>query len=136
MLEAQRGRRGELSSSNAGEMELGPVEVAGFILAGSAASALASAFCTPLDVVKTRIATGILRANTPLHVALSQIYVQEGLHGLFAGVNSRIVGSSLFGGIGFASFEMFKTLLGYQDLRRSSSAVEPAGTHQEVEGAL
>ena len=105
-------------------LELSPVEVAGFVIAGSAASAFASALCTPLDVVKTRIATGVLRANAPLHVALSQIYAQEGLHGLFAGVNSRIVGSSLFGGIGFASFEMFKTLLGYQDLKTSGTTAQ------------
>jgi hypothetical protein len=96
-----------------------------YIMAGSTASAFASACCTPLDVVKTRISIGVVAPGTPLTKALASIYKEEGLHGLFAGINSRILGSSLFGGIGFASFESFKALLGVDsDSSRSISTID------------
>ena len=109
------------SPSSSFSSDLTAAEVMGFVLAGSVASAFASAICTPLDVVKTRIATGILPSSTSLVGGLRTIFAQEGLHGLYAGMNGRIMGSSLFGGIGFASFETFKMMLGYEDLKRSST---------------
>lgn len=76
-------------------------------------------------MVKTRIATGMIPPGTSLPAAVRLIYAREGRNGLFAGVSSRIVGSSLFGGIGFASFEAFKTLLGYHDLKQTVPAPIP-----------
>jgi solute carrier family 25 S-adenosylmethionine transporter 26 len=154
MVLRQREKRTNSRSGLKGQVQgedLTALEVAGFVLAGSAASAFASTCCTPLgmchvcaqcvrmvlrplslpsappqlsnapprppktDVVKTRIATGMIPPGTSLPAAVCLIYAREGLNGLFAGVSSRIVGSTLFGGVGFASFEAFKILLGYDN---------------------
>ena len=81
------------------------------MLPGGVASALSSAFCTPFDVVKTRIAAGMLPPGSPIIKAVVQIGRSEGARGLFAGVESRLLWSALFGGLGFTCFEYFKHAL-------------------------
>lgn len=83
------------------------------LLAGAIASGLASVATTPLDVVKTRLATGMIPAGTSVFRAIGNIAREEGLMGLYAGAELRIFSSALFGGVGFSTFEIFKTLLGY-----------------------
>ena len=101
-----------------------------YLIAGATASAFASAACTPLDVVKTRISTGRIVAGTPLIQSLRDIARDEGIHNLYAGVNSRILGSALFGGIGFTSFEFFKEALRVNDdsIRGSRSSKSDSST--------
>ena len=67
---------------------------------------------TPLDVVKTRLATGVVPPGTPVFQAMKSIVAIEGVGGLFAGVQARVLMSALFGGVGFASFEACKRHLG------------------------
>ena len=43
---------------------------------------------------------------------MRSIVAREGLGGLFAGVQARVLMSALFGGVGFASFEACKRHLG------------------------
>jgi Mitochondrial carrier protein len=43
---------------------------------------------------------------------MKSIVAKEGLGGLFAGVQARVLMSALFGGVGFASFEACKRHLG------------------------
>lgn len=81
---------------------------AGILFAGAVASALSSACTTPLDVVKTRLATGKLERGTKVFAAISDIARKEGLRGLYSGVQERAMWSALFGGIGLASFETCK----------------------------
>jgi solute carrier family 25 S-adenosylmethionine transporter 26 len=83
----------------------------GFFVAGAIASGVSSGLTTPLDVVKTRIATGLLPSNIPIFKAIIEIGKREGLGGLYGGVRARALHSGLFGSIGFVSFETFKHLL-------------------------
>ena len=87
------------------------LEKVGFLVAGAVASALASTLTTPLDVVKTRLATGQIAAGTPILACLRGIVRADGARGLFVGVQERLLLSGLFGGVGLASFEIFKQYL-------------------------
>jgi hypothetical protein len=82
------------------------------MLAGGVASALASIATTPFDVVKTRLATGVVPPGTSIVYALREIARKEGIQGLYAGVQARLLYSAAFGGIGFACFEGCKKLVG------------------------
>lgn len=84
----------------------------GYAIAGGCASSLSSLLTTPIDVVKTRLATGLLPPHTPILGALRMIAKTEGIPALFAGAQARIVLSALFGAVGFVSFEKAKELLG------------------------
>ena len=99
-----------------------------YLIAGATASAFASAACTPLDVVKTRISTGRIAAGTPLIQCLRDIARDEGVHNLYAGVNSRLLGSALFGGIGFTSFEFFKQALHVNDDDDDSNSISKSSS--------
>lgn len=70
---------------------------------------------TPLDVVKTRLATGVVPSGTPVFKAMQRIVATEGMGGLFAGVQARVLMSALFGGVGFATFEACKRYLGVEN---------------------
>eukprot|EP01041_Mallomonas_annulata_P002888 gene2888-5667_t len=87
-----------------------------YILAGAIASATSSAITTPFDVIKTKIATGVLPAKTPLITAMKEIIRREGIIGLYSGIQPRLVWSALFGGVGFACFETFKMFLNIQEI--------------------
>lgn len=81
----------------------------GILMVGAAASALSSACTTPLDVVKTRIATGKITHGSGVIRAVRDIFRTEGIRGLYSGVQERAVWSALFGGVGLATFESFKS---------------------------
>lgn len=88
----------------------------GYLVAGTLSSITSSAFTTPFDVVKTRIATGVLPAGSPVLASIVSISRAEGLGGLYAGFQARLLWSGLFGGIGFSCFEAFKQVLANQEL--------------------
>ena len=85
-----------------------------FFLAGACAGALASGVMTPVDVIKTRMATG----TCPVDVKSCFLYVvkDEGLAGLYSGAGSRMFFSGAFSAIGFGTFEFAKGLLGVSSL--------------------
>jgi len=83
----------------------------GYLIAGASASMLSSALTTPFDVIKTRLALGVIAPGTPVFQALRSIAKKEGIKGLYAGVQERILWSSLFGGVGFCAFEKCKEVL-------------------------
>eukprot|EP01035_Chromulina_nebulosa_P017495 gene17495-23050_t len=83
-----------------------------YLLAGGIASMLSSAATTPIDMIKTRFATGVIPAGTPIWQALVDVAKTEGVSGLYAGVHVRLLYSAAFGGVGFYCFEACKKLLG------------------------
>lgn len=86
------------------------------LTAGAVASCVASAATTPFDVVKTRIATGLLPPGTSALRAIAAIGSSEGSSALFAGMSSRVLWSALYGGIGLTIYDICK------------AAMEPATT--------
>lgn len=88
----------------------------GYLVSGTLSSSLASFLTTPFDVVKTRIATGVLPRGSKVFPSLVLIAKKEGFSGLFAGVQARLIWSGLFGGIGFTCFEKCKELLGVTEI--------------------
>jgi len=71
-------------------------------------SALSSILTTPIDVVKTRLATGMLAPGAPVWRSIWLISRDEGLSVLYAGAGERVLWSALFGGIGLSCFEYCK----------------------------
>ena len=49
-----------------------------YLIAGASASMLSSALTTPMDVIKTRFATGVISPGTPILQALQTIAKNEG----------------------------------------------------------
>lgn len=82
-----------------------------YLIAGSIASSISSGLTTPLDVIKTRISTGLLPPSTGVLSALKMIARTEGYPVLYKGLQARMIWSALFGGIGFYSFEKCKEYL-------------------------
>ena len=88
-----------------------PRNLAQFLLAGALAGGIASGITTPLDVVKTRLSTGVLSTGTNVLPALKHIAVSQGVRGLYVGVRPRVLWSALGTGVGFGSYELCKALL-------------------------
>jgi hypothetical protein len=82
----------------------------GLFAAGAIAGAMASGVMTPVDVLKTRLATG----TCPVGVKNCMLHVvkEVGWEGLYAGAGSRMMWSGAFGAIGFGTFEFAKDFLG------------------------
>jgi len=82
----------------------------GLFAAGALSGVFASALMTPVDVLKTRIATG----TCPVDMSNCAVHVikESGFKALYAGVGSRMVCSGLFSAIGFGVFEGSKKWLG------------------------
>eukprot|EP00536_Pseudo-nitzschia_multiseries_P007341 jgi/Psemu1/240156/estExt_Genewise1.C_1720043 len=93
------------------------LRAAGTFLAGAVAGSTSSFVMTPIDVVKTRMATG----SCPLGVRSCMLHViqETGWKGLYAGAGSRVLWSGAFSAIGFGTFELVKGCLG---VSASSSA--------------
>lgn len=83
-----------------------------FFLAGAVAGALASGLMTPLDVVKTRLATGTCPVD--MSPCFWHVLQQDGWSGLYAGAGSRMIWSGAFSAIGFGTFEWAKSMLGVE----------------------
>lgn len=81
---------------------------------GAISGATASAIMTPVDVVKTRIATGMLDSKLGVSGALLKLAAEEGKKGLFAGCKARMLGAALFSSVGFTAYEYCKLFFGCQ----------------------
>jgi solute carrier family 25 S-adenosylmethionine transporter 26 len=75
------------------------------------ASGLSSGITTPLDVIKTRLATGMLPPGSPVIQSILHIAKSEGVRALYAGVQARVLWSAMYGGIGLTCFEATKRIL-------------------------
>eukprot|EP01039_Chlorochromonas_danica_P000730 gene730-793_t len=81
-------------------------------VAGAVASSIASGVTTPFDVLKTRLATGLLSPGSRLLPSLVSIARTEGVGALYRGMQARMVWAALYGGIGLTTYEFSKKLLG------------------------
>lgn len=88
-----------------------PLSSMELIIAGSLSGALSSSCTTPLDVLKSRMATGVIQPGTSLPMAVREIVRKEGVKGLFSGLQPRVLWSALFSAIGFTSYEICKAWL-------------------------
>lgn len=83
-----------------------------FLFCGGLASSLSAAVTTPLDVIKSRLAVGLIPPGTPIASAIQLIVDKDGYKALYKGIKARMLWSALFGGIGFYTFEICKSYLG------------------------
>jgi solute carrier family 25 S-adenosylmethionine transporter 26 len=92
----------------------------GLFAAGAVAGACASGFMTPIDVIKTRLATG----TCPVGVqnCFRHVIQEMGWRGLYAGTGSRMMWSGAFSAIGFGTFELVKGALGVADTAANGSS--------------
>ncbi|TYI66307.1 hypothetical protein E1A91_D09G214300v1 [Gossypium mustelinum] len=84
------------------------------LVCGALSGSTAAFFTTPFDVVKTRLQTqipGSLSRYNNVHHALQDIWMHEGLNGLYRGLIPRLVMYTTQGALFFASYESFKQLL-------------------------
>jgi solute carrier family 25 (mitochondrial S-adenosylmethionine transporter), member 26 len=77
--------------------------VPGFV-AGAFAGAAASFLLTPLDVVKTKIATGTCPVD--LQSCAQQVVQHGGVGALWTGAGARVLSSTLFSALGLGTFEL------------------------------
>uniref|UniRef100_A0A0K8TN89 Putative mitochondrial carrier protein pet8 n=1 Tax=Tabanus bromius TaxID=304241 RepID=A0A0K8TN89_TABBR len=78
------------------------------VLAGGAAGATASAFTTPLDVVKTLLNTQEVGLTRGMRDAIKKIYTMAGPFGFFKGLGARILYSMPATAICWSTYEFFK----------------------------
>lgn len=69
---------------------------------------------TPVDVMKTRMATGTCPVDLP--GCLQHVIEEGGVSGLYMGAGSRIIWSTVFAAIGFGMLETAKGWLGVSDV--------------------
>ncbi|KAK8480351.1 hypothetical protein V6N11_036396 [Hibiscus sabdariffa] len=84
------------------------------LVCGALAGSTAAFFTTPFDVVKTRLQTqipGSLSRYNNVYHALQDIWMHEGLKGVYRGLVPRLVMYTTQGALFFASYEFFKQLL-------------------------
>ena len=99
-------------------------------LAGALAGAIASGCMTPVDVIKTRLATGTLPTVTGGFVSsLHSLLETEGWKALYAGAPSRMIWSGAFSAIGFGTFEAAKSALGVEKPRTGTTCTPPRVNH-------
>jgi hypothetical protein len=94
-----------------------------YLVSGAVASSLSSGLTTPFDVIKTRIATGMIAPKTSVLSACRTIIKTEGYAALYRGIQARMIWSALFGGIGFYTFEKCKIILNVPDNFKRSITV-------------
>lgn len=95
---------------------------AGSVLAGAVAGVVASGLMTPMDVVKTKLATGALSRELSILQCLRKVAATEGILGLYAGLQGRVIWSALFSAIGFGTFEFAKERLGAGQMQLNEQA--------------
>ncbi|XP_026474554.1 S-adenosylmethionine mitochondrial carrier protein homolog [Ctenocephalides felis] len=89
---------------------LNPLKVS---LCGALAGGIAAAATTPLDVVKTRIMLAELsssKVNLKILSVLKNIYRENGISGLFAGIVPRVLWITIGGAIFFGSYDLSKRM--------------------------
>jgi solute carrier family 25 S-adenosylmethionine transporter 26 len=84
----------------------------GLFAAGAIAGAVSSGLMTPVDVLKTRMATGTCPVGSTAKSCMVHIAKESGWQGLYAGAGSRMMWSGAFSAIGFGTFESVKGMLG------------------------
>jgi len=110
------------------------MRTAGTFLAGALAGSTSSFIMTPIDVVKTRLATG----SCPLGVKSCMAYVIKdvGWKGLYAGAGSRVLWSGAFSAIGFTTFELVKGYLGVSTSSSTSSSLSKNYENEAVVSSI
>lgn len=104
------------------------------VLAGGAAGAAASAFTTPLDVVKTLLNTQEIGLTRGMGDAVKKIYKMAGPLGFFKGLGARVLYSMPATAICWSTYEFFKfTLCGlsrddYKSSISGKSSLQPKET--------
>jgi solute carrier family 25 S-adenosylmethionine transporter 26 len=93
--------------------------------AGAAAGTISSGLLTPVDVIKTRMATGTCPVDMP--GCLQHVIQEGGVRGLYMGAGSRIVWSTAFAAIGFGMLETAKGWLGVADTVVTAKVSSSAG---------
>lgn len=78
------------------------------VAAGAVSGGISSAITTPMDVIKTRFATGKAVKGTGILRVAKDIVRERGVAGLYVGIQPRVVWSALFAAIGFSSYEICK----------------------------
>mmetsp|Transcript_22488 Transcript_22488/g.53281 ORF Transcript_22488/g.53281 Transcript_22488/m.53281 type:complete len:155 (+) Transcript_22488:783-1247(+) len=96
------------------------------MVCGAISGAISSIAMTPLDVVKTRLATGSYIASLGLRGGLLKLAREEGLAGLFAGAKARMVGAALFSAIGLSTYEACKKAFRCGDEATAAAAAAAA----------
>ncbi|CAN8070696.1 unnamed protein product [Agarophyton chilense] len=86
-----------------------PLTFSEYIVAGSVAGVVSSACTTPMDVLKTRFATGAIKPGTAIVPAIQEVVRRDGVRGLFVGIRARLVWAALFAAIGLSSYEVCKS---------------------------
>ncbi|CEM02746.1 unnamed protein product [Vitrella brassicaformis CCMP3155] len=86
-------------------------------LAGAVAGAVSSGLTTPMDNVKTNIATRQLSQDMSIGQNLRTLWKEQGMSSLLAGMKTRVLYSGLFSAVGLGSFEAFKSALRVSDSR-------------------
>ncbi|GMI71695.1 hypothetical protein like AT4G11440 [Hibiscus trionum] len=84
------------------------------LVCGALAGSTAAFFTTPFDVVKTRLQTqipGSLSRYNNVYHTLHDIWMHEGLKGVYRGLVPRLVMYTTQGALFFTSYEFFKRLL-------------------------
>lgn len=100
------------------------------VIAGALAGALASSITTPMDVLKTRFATGAFPPRTSIPSALTSIIRDHGISGLYVGIRPRALWAALFAGIGFSTYEACKAwILPSNPVRKHVSHLMPWSDH-------
>lgn len=79
-----------------------------YVVAGALAGVLSSTCTTPMDVIKTRLATGLIDPRAGIVGALKDIVRKDGVPGLFVGLRPRLIWSTLFAAVGFSTYELCK----------------------------
>lgn len=80
-----------------------------YVTAGAISGSIASTCTMPMDVIKTRLATGKIQKGTGIWRALTEVVKREGFLGLYTGIRPRVMWSALFAAIGFSSYEICKS---------------------------
>jgi solute carrier family 25 (mitochondrial S-adenosylmethionine transporter), member 26 len=87
---------------------LSPLSPQEHLAAGAVSGAIASAITTPMDVIKTRFATGNVAKGRGILRVAAEIVCERGVAGLYVGLRPRVLWSALFAAIGFSSYELAK----------------------------
>lgn len=90
---------------------------------GAVAGSIASAITTPMDVIKTRYATGKVTPGIGLLGAAAEVVRDQGVRGLYVGIKPRLLWAALFAAVGFSSYEACKSVL-----VRDTGALTPTRT--------